>query len=278
MKRPTLSTKAVALAFAALFHSAGGAAAASIPAHAAQDPKTLWRLVMESYYGPYDKALKCWTARIAEDHVCMRPQRLDRITVRNSEHLFLAIGGTRIGQDGEFQTSHADSGVLGLLVLKADGPTLRLVAKNDLHAGFGSFGNPPSEESIAVREVGPNDTYGWVVSDGWMGQGHVITYSNILAPIGDTIVGIGSIPVHYDNSGNCENGKIIGSDTACTDYSGELLFDSADTSGRFYPLILKVTGTREGTVLDQAFTTSFDPGKLTYKAMQGLPEEFANGI
>lgn len=278
MRRSTRSARAAALAFAALLHVTGNAAAASIPAEAAQSPKTLWRLVMEGNYGPYDKALKCWTARIAEDRVCMRPHRLDQVTIGGVNHLFLAIGGTRLGEDGQPQEAHVDSGMLGLIVLRQDGGLLRLVAKNDLHTPFGSFGNVPSEDAFAVREIGPNETYGWVATDGWMGQGHMLTSATIFAPVGDKIITIGNIPDHYDNSGNCEDGKVIGSEVACTDYSSELIFDSADSSARFYPIIVKVTGTREGVTIDQAFTTKFDPGKFAYPKIEGMPEEFANGI
>lgn len=278
MSRSTRSAKLAGLAFAALLHFAGSAFAASIPAEAAQAPKVLWRLVMEGYYGPYDKALKCWTARIAEDRVCMRPHRLDQVSIGGVNHLFLAIGGARIGDDGQPQSAHVDSGMLGLIVLRQNGATLRLVAKNDLHTPFGSFGQVPSEESFAVREIGPDDAYGWVATDGWIGQGHMLTSATIFAPVGDKVVNIGNIPDHYDNSGNCENGKVIGSDVACTDYSSELIFDSADRSARFYPIIVKVTGTREGVTIDQAFTTRFDAGKFAYPRIEGMPEEFANGI
>lgn len=272
------SLNVAALAFALLFLVTGIAAAATIPAKAVQDPKTLWRMVMEDHYGPYDKTLKCWTARIGGDHVCMRPHRLDQVTIRGVSHLFLAIGGSRLGDDGQPQEAHVDSGMLGLVVLRQDGATFRLAARNDLHTPFGSFGNVPSEEAFAVREIGPDDAYGWVATDGWMGQGHVLTSATIFAPVGDKVVNIGNIPDHYDNSGNCENGKVMGSDVACTDYSSELIFDSADRSGRFYPIIVKVTGTREGVTIDKAFTTTFDPATFAYRKIEGLPEEFANGI
>jgi hypothetical protein len=278
MRRLTRSAKTAGLAFALLFHLAGIATAAAIPAKAALDPKVLWRMVMEGYYGPYDRALKCWTARIGTDHVCMRPHRLDAVSIRGTNHLFLVIGGTRLGDDGQPQEAHVDSGMLGLIVLRQDGGTLKLVAKNDLHTPFGSFGNVPSEDSFAVREIGPDDTYGWVATDGWMGQGHLLTSATIFAPVGDTVANIGNIPDHYDNSGNCENGKVMGSDVACTDYSAELIFDSADRSSRFYPIIVKVRGSREGVTIDQTFTTRFDTGKFAYPRIEGLPEEFANGI
>ena len=267
---PWILLGALALAFPAT--------AASIPADTATQPKILWRLVMEGYYGPYDKARKCWTARIDDEHLCMRPHRLDQVAIHGVNHLFLVVGGTRLGDDGQPQESHADSGALGLIILRQDGDTLGLVARNDLHASFGTFGAVPAEDQFAVREIGPDETYGWVATDGWMGQGVVIQSSTVLAPIGDRIVSIGNIPVHYDNSGNCEDGKVIGSDTPCTDYSAELLFDATGKGARFFPVTMKITGTREGVTLDKTFTTSFDNDKLTYKPITGLPEEFANGI
>lgn len=280
---PTRSARLIALALLAaampLLHvSQARSAPASIPAEAAADAKTLWRLVMEAYYGPYDRRLKCWTARMGEDRLCMRPHKLDRVTIKGVEHLFLAIGGPRLDDRGEFLSANADTAALGLMIFRVEGARLSLVAQNDLNAPVGSFGNVPSEDAVSVREIGPGGTYGWVIEDGWIAQGHVMTYSNIHAPIGDKIVRIGSIPSHYDNSGTCEGGKVAGTETPCTNYSGELLFDSAGAVDRFYPLILTVTGTREGTTLNQAFTTTFDAGKLTYKPFQGLPKEFANGI
>lgn len=268
----------VGSALLVLMHLSSIASAASIPADAAGQPKVLWRLVMETYYGAYDKDLKCWTARLDAEHVCMRPHRLDQVDIGGVNHLFLTIGGSKLGEDGQPLQAHVDSGALGLIILKASGDTLKLVAKNDLHRPFGTFGGVPAEDQFAVREIGPNETYGWVATDGWMGQGHVITSATVFAAVGDKVVSIGNFPNHYDNSGNCENGKVIGGDVACTDYSAEILFDSTDGASRFFPVIMKVAGTREGVTLDQAFTTKFDPNKFSYAPIDGLPEEFANGI
>jgi hypothetical protein len=278
MRKPSRLANLAALMLLSAFSFALSATAAPIPADAASQPKTLWRLVMEDYYGPYDRAKKCWVARIDGEQVCMRPHRLDQVAIHGVNHLFLVVGGTRLGDDGHPQESHADSGALGLIILKAEGVSLKLVAKNDLHSSFGTFGAVPSEDQFAVREIGPGETYGWVATSGWMGQGIVIESSAIFTAVGDKVVSIGDIPSHYDNSGNCENGKVLGSDTPCTDYSAELLFDSADKGGRFFPVIMKVTGTREGVTLDKTFTTTFDTDKLTYRPIDGLPEEFANGI
>ena len=55
-------------------------------------------------------------------------------------------------------------------------------------------------------------------------------------------------------------------------------FDTSGKGGRFYPIVMKITGSREGATLDQTFTTTFDSQSFTYKPIQGLPEEFANGI
>lgn len=183
--------------------------AAPIPVETAKDPKTLWRLVMGDYYGPYDKARKCWVATLDGQQVCMRPHRLDEASIHGTNHLFLVIGGTVLGDDGEPQQSHADAGALGLIILKADGPSLKLVARNDLHTPFGTFGAVPVEDQFELRQIGPDDTFGWLATNGWMGQGHHITSATIFAARGEDIVSLGDIPNHYDNHGNCENGKTI---------------------------------------------------------------------
>lgn len=273
MRKPSLFAGPAILALLAATAFAG-----PIPADAAKNPKVLWRLVMEDYYGPYDKARKCWVARLQDEQVCMRPHRLDQVSIRGVDHLFLVVGGTVLGDDGQPMEAHVDAGALGLIVLKADGGRLSLVARNDLHEAFGTFGAVPAEDQFELREIGPDETYGWVATSGWMGQGHVITSASIFAIRGDQVVSIGDIPNHYDNSGNCENGKTIGDGEPCTDYSATVSFDTSDKSAPFYPVVMKITGNRQGVVLDQSFTAKFDAAQHKYPAIEGLPEEFANGI
>ncbi len=263
---------------ACLFSVTTGTRAATIPVEAVSQPKILWRLVMEDFYGPYDRHQKCWISHIGGDTICMRPHRLDQVSVGGINHYFLVIGGNRLDENGMPQQSHADAGVMGLIIFKDNGRNLKLVAKNDLHAAIGSFGSIPAEEQFAVREIGPNDTYGWIAESGWMGQGITITYSGIFVAIGDTIADLGSLPSHYDNSGNCENGKVIGSGEPCSDYSATIMFDPQQHNERFYPALLKVTGSREGMIIDQTFVTKFDPSRLAYGKIDGLPKEFADGI
>ena len=57
----------------------------------------------------------------------------------------------------------------------------------------------------------------------------------------------------------------------CTDYSFELMFDAADQSQRFYPLILRLTGSRKGIQYDQSFVVRFDESKFRYEEIKGLP-------
>lgn len=273
MRKPSLFAGPAILALLAATAFAG-----PIPADAAKNPKVLWRLVMEDYYGPYDKARKCWVASLQDEQVCMRPHRLDQVSIRGVDHLFLVVGGTVLGDDGQPMEAHVDAGALGLIVLKADGGRLSLVARNDLHEAFGTFGAVPAEDQFELREIGPDETYGWVATSGWMGQGHVITSASIFALRGDQVVSIGDIPNHYDNSGNCENGKTIGDGEPCTDYSATVSFDTSDKSAPFYPVVMKITGNRQGVVLDQSFTAKFDAAQHKYPAIEGLPEEFANGI
>ena len=276
MRKPSLLAGLTALVFSGL--CLAPVYAASIPAAAAKDPKTLWRLVMQDYYGRYDRAKKCWVAILDGEQVCMRPHRLDLAAIHGVNHLFLVIGGSVLGDDGEPRQSHADAGALGLIILKAEGPVLALVAKNNLHSAFGTFGAVPAEDQFELRQIGPDDTYGWLATSGWMGQGHHIASATVFAVRGDDVVSLGAIPNHYDNQGNCENGKTIDDGKPCTDYSAELSFDTSDKSARFHPVVMKITGAREGVTLDQTFTTRFDDQSYTYRPIAGLPEEFANGI
>ena len=106
-------------------------------------------------------------------------------------------------------------------------------------------------------------------------MGITISRTEVYAPIGDTVALVGTFPEHFDEQGNCDNGKNIQTQAPCSDYSFELMFDSTKTADRFYPIILRLSGSRQGITLDQSFVVPFEPGKFKYRAIEGLPAGIA---
>jgi hypothetical protein len=234
-------------------------------------PKAFWRELMKSVYGPYDKGKKCWIGRRGVERFCMRPHRMDKLTVKGNKTVFVVVGGSRIGEDGELEQAHPSTAAMGLMVLQDRNGVLSKAADNGLYEEFGSFGMLPPEEYFSVREIGPNETFGWAASSGWSGQGITTEWTTIYAAIGDKVTAIGGVPSHFDDSGNCEGGKHLMSGEPCTDYSFELMFDSAYQSQRFYPLILRLTGSRKGVQYNDSFVVRFDESKFGYEEVKGLP-------
>lgn len=235
-------------------------------------PKVFWREFMKDFYGSYSRQMKCWISVRAGQRYCMRPHRLDEVRVGKQRYVFLVVGGSRMDDNGVLEQYHAAAGAMGLIVLKEVEGQLQTVAKNSLYEDFGSFGQLPSEDLFEVRQIGPNDTYGWTATGGWSGMGITIESTTIYAPIGDKVVSIGTMPNHYDDEGNCDGGKNLQSGAPCTDYSFELMFDPQDQSQRFYPIVLKLSGSRQGVLYDQSFTVPFDPQKYRYRDIKDLPQ------
>ncbi len=79
----------------------------------ADKPKAFWKVVMTDYFGRYDKAAKCWQARIDGERFCMRPHRFDSVYRRDLQTLFVVVGGqssTRTEPDDQPR----DGGVRGV--------------------------------------------------------------------------------------------------------------------------------------------------------------------
>jgi hypothetical protein len=234
-----------------------------------QQPRPLWREFMKAFYGPYDHSRRCWTARREGQAYCMRPHRLDQVTSDGQKFAFFVIGGSRMDENGDLEQGHPDPGALGLVILRDTGGHLELVAKNSLFEDFGAFGTLPPEDQFEVHQIGPHATFGWTANSGWAGMGIDVEATSIFAPVGDTVKFIGRLPHHFDDRGNCSAGNAA--NTPCSDYTFDFAFDSQDQSGRFYPVVLTLSGSRAGVQYDQTFVVHFDPEKFRYEDIKNLP-------
>jgi hypothetical protein len=217
--------------------------------------------VMHEFYGPYNKTHSCWMSKHKGVDYCMKPLRLDHVGLQ----AFIVIDGGQLQADGTLCNSHPCPGALGLIVLTPQGSTFGLVAKNDLYEGFGSFGTAGQSDDFAVRELGPNGTYGWIAKSEDTGAGEHMESVTIYAIVGDGVVSLGSITTHFDNNaGGCEG--------SCTDISGDVVID-AKSSSIFYPLVLRVSGVRQKHMFKGTYGFVFDRHEFKYTVPPDVPEE-----
>ncbi|MDP2120956.1 MAG: hypothetical protein U1A06_15730 [Hoeflea sp.] len=205
----------------------------SIPSAAAGDAKAFWSAVMEEFYGPYDKRAKCWTGAVDGERLCMRPHLLSTVAIDGESVHFVAMAGYAPGPDGSRADCHACGGKLGLAILKETGDRLALVARNDLAADAGSWGQVPPEEFFRVVELGKGN-HGWLMEFFYTGQGYTEGGVGVFGAVGDKILDMGFISTHSDNAGTCGDGM-----GACFVYSYEILSDPAGSDARFGELIAR---------------------------------------
>lgn len=251
----TLPALGLATVFSAGPVHAEAATRTEIPSVLANDPKEFWRAVMEAFYGPYDRALKCWVGTVDGQRQCMRPHRLDTVSEEAGTRHFIVIGGYPLGDGNTHSDCHACAGSLGLIVLQEGGERLDLVARNSLVEPAGAWGAVPPEESFRLRQTGDSRN-GWTMETGWSGQGYNLGTTVVYGVAGSDVVELGSIPVHADNSGTCGDG--LG---ACYVRSYEIVFDPG-AGGQHYDIVMRKTA--EATEGPDSFRIPFDDGALKY--------------
>lgn len=213
----------------------------SISSASIDDPKAFWRATMEEFYGRYDSRRKCWVAAGATEPLCMRPHLLSTVIESDVPTLYVAMSGYAITPEGGQADCHACAGKLGLVVLRPRGDRLVLVARNNLSADVGSWGQVPPEEFFRVVELG-NGNHGWLMEFYYTGQGYTEGGFGVFGTIGDKVVDLGFISTHSDNGGTCGDGM-----GECYTHSYEILNDPDASDARFGDLIArKVESTNPG--------------------------------
>ncbi len=190
----------------------------------------------------------------------MKPYKVDTIGYAGNRRLFIVIVGQTLGDDGAPEEYHAARGIFGLIVLAENGEQLDLVAKDNLYEEIGSYGAVPPTDSFAVRELGPSGSYGWVILEDYFHSGRQIDFNHLYAIVGDTVTSIGLICSRYaENEAACVGER-------CSDYSIGVLIDATARSGRFYPLILRTSGVRQGRPFNKMHRIHFDESAFQYVA------------
>jgi hypothetical protein len=235
----------------------------SIPSSSADDPKAFWGAVMQEFYGPYDKSLKCWVGSADSGKVCMRPHLLSSVLQNGTVTHYVAMAGYAVPKEGGRQDCHACPGKLGLVVLRPQNTRLALVARNSLAEDTGSWGAVPPEEFFRVVRLG-QENYGWLMEFYYTGQGYTEGGVTVFGPVGDKIVDLGFISTHSDNAGTCGDG--LG---ACYVHSYEILTDPQTTDALFGDLLARKADSADAG--DQPmFRVPFSQDTLKYVTPEAL--------
>ncbi len=245
--------------------------ATNIESASVNTPAEFWAGVMEFFYGPYNRQLKCWNSTVKGENgpvnVCMRPHKLTSVNSGNVQQHHVVMGGYELNEQNGRSDCHACPGVAGFAVFQSGGPTLDLIGKSILAMSMGSWGSVPAEENFELRIFGDGPAYGWVVSYGYTGQGYTYLNDTIYGMVGDRIREFGLVPTGFNDAGNCENGKNF-NEQPCSDYVSTLDFVD-NPANAIHDIKLSYSGYRLGENKDGFAFIPFDPESMRYQ----VPEE-----
>ena len=226
-----------------------------IPSRLADDEKRLLPEVMNEFYGTFDKEKACWISTKSGPHpvpapymwgvdtqntvneditYCMKAIRLDVVMSTGRKMLFVVVGGNFL-EDGQPETGDPAAGLLGLIVLTPNGAKLGVVGTNDLYEGYESYGGYPERDSVTVRKLGPNGTYGWVAKLGYQHGNEEFEWVQVYGVIGNSVKLLTIFVTHF-------SGELSG-----TNLSVKYAFETHSSASSFYPIVLRVSGIKDGT-------------------------------
>jgi hypothetical protein len=250
----------------------------SIPSSLADNEKKLLPAVMNEFYGSLEKEKACWISthedtllHEANRTYCMKPIRLDVIKPTRQKMLFIVAGGQRLNEEGTPQEDHANNGVMGLIVLTPNGANLGVVATNGLYEEFANYGRYPRHDLITVRQLGPNEAYGWVTAEYVWISGHggpEVRGVGVYGVIGNAVKGLTWITSYYSDRGEANYLR-----EKETTLSVKYALDQHSSASSFYPIILQVSGLKNGRQFRGNYRLAFDKNSLTYLAPDNMPDE-----
>ena len=224
---------------------------------------------MTELYGSFDSEKSCWISKHEDGTYCMKPIRLDVIKSTGRKMLFIVAGGQKLDEEGRPEEYHAAQGVFGLIVLTPNGANLDVVATNDLYEGFETYGGYPQHDAVTIHKLGPNGAYGWVAKLVDQHSGYDIRWVQVYGVIGNSVESLTAVGSYYSDEGRSG----CGPEAHCTALSVKYAFETHSSASSFYPIILRVSGIREGRPFRGNYRLVFDKNSLTYLAPNNTPDE-----
>jgi hypothetical protein len=241
----------------------------SIPASLADDEKRLLPEVMTEFYGSFDREKSCWISKHEDGTYCMKPIRLDATSSSGRRMLFIVAGGQQLDKEGRPEEYHAAEGVFGLIVLTPNGANLDVVATNGLYEGYNAYGGYPEHDSVTIHKLGPKETYGWVAQTFMSHSGYDIRWISVIGVIGNSVKSLTAITSYYSDEGRSG----CGPEAHCTALSVKYAFETHSSASSFYPIILQVSGIKNGRPFRGNYRLVFDKSSLTYLTPKNMPDE-----
>lgn len=249
----------------AVYASSGKAT--DIPSSIANNDKTLWRQVMATVYGSYDKKQKCWVSTADDTSYCMRPLTIHRVSDGATRYIFLAVAGNILGKK---RGCHSCGGMMGLLLLRETTKALQLVARSDPYFEIGTFGVAPGKGAISVHRIGKPAVFAWTIESTWDGMGLKTATMNIFAVSGNKVEAVGELPRYFDDQANCKNGVNWATKEKCSKLRVSFAYEAASTDETFMPIRLDSAGTLRGKPLTSSLISHFDRKTMRYAIPQEL--------
>jgi len=165
---------------------------------------------------------------------------------------------------------HATTARIDFFLLRDGADAVTAAARAHMD-GFGSTGDVAD---VAVRRFGPR-LYGFVVEDGFTGQGITIGNSSLVLPDGDGFKIAATLRSSLDNLGamaGCAERDDCGQDAAY-DLSFELGIDDRDASAAAWPLRVHEQGEACGRRVERTHQVPFDVASGTWTVPASLQRE-----
>lgn len=218
--------------------------------------------VLRQVYDGYDAQNGCWRARAddADGYCCLKIDRQDRVETATGPRLYLLLAGGCYDSEGQAIGEHSSPGLVGALVLGLGQNGVDILA-GDPRIPMGAWGTAPTDWSL--MKLGPSDYWGWVNTLGYTGQGYTEMVYSILAPYGKRIrdlAGDNGIRAGFDDAGACY-------EDPCPKnlIETKLDVDSIQVNERVFPLLITVTGKRDGQpITPKTWTLPFDLTSWSY--------------
>jgi hypothetical protein len=290
--------KSIALAALVVMTSvqsyAGPLRTTSIPSSLADDKKRLMPEVMNEFYGAFVPHMKfkieeiggvsyenkedaCWISKHTEGEYestyCMKPISSDVRSSAGRKTLFIVAFGQQIIEDGDgfkiLEVGHPTSGGLGLIVLTPNGANLGVVATNDFYDWLLNYNRGIRPDTVTLHLLGPDGAYGWIAKSDEDHSGYELRWATLYGVIGNSVKPLTTITSYYSDRGRGGEWPKGGPTTLSVKYA----FDRHSSASSFYPIMLQVSGIKNGRPFHGDYRLVFDDKPLKYITPENMPDE-----
>ena len=141
------------------------------------------------------------------------------------------------------------------------------VVATTLYEEFETYGRYPQRDTVTLHQLGPNGTYGWVAKLSYFHSGTAYRWVRVYGVIGHSVTLLTAVIRYF------ERGAASGCGTECSKLSAKYAFETHSSASLFYPIILRVSGIKNGRPFRGNYRLVFDKNSLTYLAPKNLPDE-----